>query len=51
MGQGMPWACTDAPARKRGEQAGLDTLVVHALNGVNLLLDGLLFRNEANSRS
>ena len=26
------WAMTDAEARKRGEQTGLDTLVVHALN-------------------
>ena len=26
---------TDAHARKRGEQTGLDTLVVHALNDVN----------------
>ena len=26
------WACPDAEARKRGEQTGLDTLVVHALN-------------------
>ena len=26
------WAGTDAEARKRGEQTGLDTLVVHALN-------------------
>ena len=26
---------TDADARKRGEQTGLDTLVVHALNDVN----------------
>jgi len=25
-------AITDAEARKRGEQTGLDTLVVHALN-------------------
>ncbi len=25
--------CTDAEARKHGEQTGLDTLVVHALNG------------------
>jgi hypothetical protein len=44
-----PWACTDAHARKRGEQTGLDTLVVHALNDVNWLLDGLLFSNEANA--
>ncbi len=27
------WAFTDAEARKRGEQTGLDTLVVHAVNG------------------
>ncbi len=26
------WAISDAEARKRGEQTGLDTLVVHALN-------------------
>jgi hypothetical protein len=26
------WVTTDAKARKRGEQTGLDTLVVHAVN-------------------
>ncbi len=26
------WAFTDAEARKRGEQTGLDTLIVHAVN-------------------
>ena len=26
------WADTDAEERKRGEQTGLDTLVVHAVN-------------------
>ncbi len=26
------WTTTDAEARKRGEQTGLDTLVVHAVN-------------------
>jgi hypothetical protein len=26
------WNDTDAEARKRGEQTGLDTLVVHAVN-------------------
>jgi hypothetical protein len=26
------WASTDAEERKRGEQTGLDTLVVHAVN-------------------
>ena len=37
MAKAIPWACTDAHARKRGEQTGLDTLVVHALNDVCLL--------------
>jgi hypothetical protein len=32
------WSNTDAEARKRGEQTGLDTLVVHAVNDENLLL-------------
>ena len=27
------WAVTDAEERKRGERTGLDTLVVHAVNG------------------
>ena len=27
------WANIDAEERKRGEQTGLDTLVVHAVNG------------------
>ena len=26
------WTFTDAQVRKRGEQTGLDTLVVHAVN-------------------
>ncbi len=26
------WSVTDTEARKRGEQTGLDTLVVHAVN-------------------
>jgi hypothetical protein len=26
------WTLTDAETRKRGEQTGLDTLVVHAVN-------------------
>jgi hypothetical protein len=26
------WIVSDAKARKRGEQTGLDTLVVHAVN-------------------
>jgi hypothetical protein len=31
------WLITDAEARKRGDQTGLDTLVVHALNDVCLV--------------
>ena len=49
MAKAAPWVSTDAHTRKRGEQTGLDTLVVHALNDVNWLLDGLLFSNEANA--
>ncbi len=37
MAKAAPWVNTDAHARKRGEQTGLDTLVVHALNYVNWL--------------
>jgi hypothetical protein len=29
------WPDTDTEVRKRGEQTGLDTLVVHAVNDVN----------------
>ena len=32
MAKATGWSGTDAEARKRGEQTGLDTLVVHALN-------------------
>ena len=32
MAKAAPWDNIDAHARKRGEQTGLDTLVVHALN-------------------
>ena len=31
-GEGGPLDKTDAQVRKRGEQTGLDTLVVHAVN-------------------
>ncbi len=34
-GEGDPWTNTDAEVRKRGEQTGLDTLVVHAVNDVD----------------
>ena len=32
MAKAASWDNTDAHARKRGEQIGLDTLVVHAVN-------------------
>ena len=32
MAKAASWTVTDAKARKRGEQTGLDTLVVHAVN-------------------
>src|ERR1700675_3134496 len=41
MAKAAPWANTDAHARKRGEQTGLDTLVVHALNDDDCSLEEL----------
>ncbi len=38
MAKAVAWPATDAEARKRGEQTGLDTRVVHALNDARLLL-------------
>ncbi len=35
MAKATVWVNTDAEARKRGEQTGLDTLVVHAVNDEN----------------
>ncbi len=35
MAKAAGWTATDAEARKHGEQTGLDTLVVHALNVVD----------------
>ena len=37
MAKAAHWPDTDAEARKRGEQTGLDTLVVHALNDAYLV--------------
>ena len=36
MAKAAPWTNTDAQVGKRGEQTGLDTLVVHAVNDVDL---------------
>ncbi len=41
MAKAAPWVNTDAHARKRGEQTGLDTLVVHAVNDVRWMLEFL----------
>ncbi len=35
MAKATPWTKTDAEVRKRGEQTGLGTLVVHAVNEVD----------------
>ena len=37
MAKAAYWTETDTEARKRGEQTGLDTLVVHAVNDDNSL--------------
>ncbi len=37
MAKAGSWAITDTELRKRGEQTGLDTLVVHAVNDGNLI--------------
>ncbi len=37
MAKAALWTETDAEARKLGEQTGLDTLVVPAVNGVHLV--------------
>ncbi len=40
-GEGSYLTNTDTEARKRGEQTGLDTLVVHALNDANWMLGAI----------
>ena len=49
MAKAATWTNIDTEARKRGEQTGLDTLVVHALNDVNWLLGGFLLSNVVNA--
>ncbi len=41
MAKAASWSVTDAEARQRGEQTGLDTLVVHAVNDGYLSLEDL----------
>ena len=38
MAKAASWSITDAETRKRGEQTGLDTLVVHAVNDDHWML-------------
>ena len=40
MAKAVYWTITDAETRKRGEQTGLDTLVVHTVNIVRQALWG-----------
>ena len=52
MAKAALWTDTDAEARKRGEQTGLDTLVVHAVNDVCWMLGDLVtHRRNASSTS
>ncbi len=45
------WTDTDTETRKRGEQTGLDTLVVHALNDAYLVWALHCVRAEVNTIS
>ena len=38
MAKAATWSYTDTHTRKRGDQTGLDTLVVHAVNDEYLVL-------------
>ena len=49
MAKAALWNVSDAEARKRGEQTGLDTLVVHALNDVNWVLGKRFLSTVANA--
>ncbi len=44
MAKAATWDETDAEVRKRGEQTGLDTLVVHAVNDENWVLGDFVSR-------
>ncbi len=51
MAKAAHWSGSDAEARKRGEQTGLDTLVVHAVNDGCQPLASLLVSGAANAMS
>ncbi len=51
MAKAAHWLGTDAEVRKRGEQTGLDTLVVHAVNDECLPSAGMPVGGAANALS
>ncbi len=51
MAKAAYWTVTDVEARKRGEQTGLDTLVVHAVNMNTRCWGAKLFGAAANALS
>ncbi len=51
MAKAAHWTGTDAEVRKRGEQTGLDTLVLHAVNDECQMLGGLPFGVGVNALS
>ncbi len=51
MAKATRWTDTDAEVRKRGEQTGLDTQVVHALNDESYLSVSMLIGDAANALS
>ena len=48
MAKAAHWTVTDTEARKRGEQTGLDTLVVHAVNDEYYLV--IIFHTDVRFR-
>ena len=51
MAKAATWSVSDAEARKRGEQTGLDTLVVHAVNDECQTSGSMLFGVTLNGLS
>ena len=51
MAKAATWLCIDAHVRKRGEQTGLDTLVVHAVNDECRMLGYMYLSVVANALS
>ena len=51
MAKATSWTKIDAEARKRGEQTGLDTLVVHAVNDECQTSGSMLFGVTPNGLS